>query len=88
MLAHSAGGWLSRVHLLSKGTAGIDRLVTIGSPHSPPPQVCRDNMTVFFSWQKVHLADRWKRTLRLCQWSVKFCDSIVLTPGCTELLPC
>lgn len=40
LLAHSAGGWLSRVYLLSKGTTGIDRLVTIGSPHSPPPQVC------------------------------------------------
>lgn len=39
MLAHSAGGWLSRVYLLTVGTAGIDRLVTIGSPHSPPPQV-------------------------------------------------
>ncbi len=39
LLAHSAGGWLSRVYLLSKGTTGIDRLVTIGSPHSPPPQV-------------------------------------------------
>ena len=40
LLAHSAGGWLSRVYLHSSGTAGIDRLVTIGSPHSPPPQVC------------------------------------------------
>lgn len=38
LLAHSAGGWLSRVYLLSKGTTGIDRLVTIGSPHFPPPQ--------------------------------------------------
>lgn len=51
MLAHSAGGWLSRVYLLSKGTAGIDRLVTIGSPHSPPPQVCQD-ITMFLSWQR------------------------------------
>lgn len=50
MLAHSAGGWLSRVYLLSYGTTGIDRLVTIGSPHSPPPQVrCGNWMSL---WQK------------------------------------
>ena len=32
-----AGGWLARVFLLDFGTAGIDRLVTLGSPHLPPP---------------------------------------------------
>ena len=39
LLAHSAGGWLARVYLLGFGTSGIDRLVTLGSPHQPPPQV-------------------------------------------------
>ena len=39
LLAHSAGGWLARVYLLGFGTAGIDRLVTLGSPHQPPPKV-------------------------------------------------
>ena len=39
LLAHSAGGWLGRLYLLGFGTAGIDRLVSIGSPHQPPPQV-------------------------------------------------
>ena len=40
LLAHSAGGWLARVYLLGFGTEGIDRLVTLGSPHQPPPKVC------------------------------------------------
>ncbi len=39
ILAHSAGGWLARVFLLGYGTADIDRLITIGSPHLPPPEV-------------------------------------------------
>ena len=39
LLAHSAGGWLARIYLLGFGTAGIDRLVSLGSPHNPPPQV-------------------------------------------------
>ena len=39
LLAHSAGGWLGRLYLLGFGTSGIDRLVSIGSPHQPPPQV-------------------------------------------------
>eukprot|EP00891_Asterochloris_glomerata_P003702 jgi/Astpho2/3702/fgenesh1_pm.00060_%23_5_t len=38
LLAHSAGGWLGRLYLLGFGTSGIDRLVSIGSPHQPPPQ--------------------------------------------------
>eukprot|EP00884_Botryococcus_braunii_P005659 jgi/Botrbrau1/15094/Bobra.0255s0007.1 len=37
LLAHSAGGWLGRLYLLNFGTAGIDRLVTLGTPHQPPP---------------------------------------------------
>ena len=42
LLAHSAGGWLARVYLLGYGTADIDRLITVGSPHLPPPDVCPD----------------------------------------------
>ncbi|PNH05599.1 hypothetical protein TSOC_008106, partial [Tetrabaena socialis] len=37
MLTHSAGGWLGRVYLLHWGTAGVDRFVSLGSPHNPPP---------------------------------------------------
>ncbi|GLC45176.1 hypothetical protein PLESTB_000427400 [Pleodorina starrii] len=37
MLTHSAGGWLGRVYLLDWGTAGVDRYVSLGSPHLPPP---------------------------------------------------
>jgi len=37
MLSHSAGGWLGRVYMLDFGTAGVDRFVTLGSPHAPPP---------------------------------------------------
>ncbi len=32
-----AGGWLGRVYMLDFGTKGIDRYVTLGSPHAPPP---------------------------------------------------
>lgn len=37
LLSHSAGGWLGRVYMLGFGTRGIDRFISIGSPHSPPP---------------------------------------------------
>lgn len=37
MLTHSAGGWLGRVYMLDFGTASIDRFVSLGSPHAPPP---------------------------------------------------
>lgn len=37
LLAHSAGGWLSRVYLLEAGVGPVDRVVTLGSPHNPPP---------------------------------------------------
>lgn len=40
LLAHSAGGWLARVYLLGYGPQGvIDKLLTLGSPHLPPPKV-------------------------------------------------
>ena len=37
LLAHSAGGWLARTYLLGCDAVGIDALVTLGSPHLPPP---------------------------------------------------
>eukprot|EP00775_Hariotina_reticulata_P011612 gene11612-11756_t len=37
MLCHSAGGWLGRVWMLDFGPTGIDRYITLGSPHAPPP---------------------------------------------------
>ncbi|CAD7698433.1 unnamed protein product [Ostreobium quekettii] len=38
IVAHSAGGWLGRVYLKDFGTAGIDSFISLGSPHSPPPE--------------------------------------------------
>jgi hypothetical protein len=38
VLCHSAGGWLARLYLQDFGTAGFDRLVSLGSPHRPPPE--------------------------------------------------
>jgi len=38
LVAHSAGGWLGRVYLKDFGTAGIDSFISLGSPHSPPPE--------------------------------------------------
>eukprot|EP00798_Chlamydomonas_sp_ICE-L_P010647 gene10647-12327_t len=37
MLTHSAGGWLGRLYLRDFGTEGVDRFVSLGSPHRPPP---------------------------------------------------
>lgn len=37
ILTHSAGGWLGRVYLKDFGTTGVDRFVSLGSPHQPPP---------------------------------------------------
>lgn len=37
LLCHSAGGWLGRVFMLDYGVTGIDRYITLGSPHAPPP---------------------------------------------------
>lgn len=36
-LSHSAGGWLGRTYLHSVGREGVDRFVSLGSPHLPPP---------------------------------------------------
>lgn len=40
LLTHSAGGWLGRLFMLDFGTEtyGIDRFVSLGSPHLPPPE--------------------------------------------------
>eukprot|EP01025_Chloroclados_australasicus_P031574 TRINITY_DN31907_c0_g2_i1.p1 TRINITY_DN31907_c0_g2~~TRINITY_DN31907_c0_g2_i1.p1 ORF type:complete len:308 (-),score=10.97 TRINITY_DN31907_c0_g2_i1:304-1227(-) len=38
LVAHSAGGWLARVYMKAFGTMGIDKLVTLGSPHLPAPE--------------------------------------------------
>eukprot|EP00192_Tetraselmis_astigmatica_P014330 CAMPEP_0117669928 /NCGR_PEP_ID=MMETSP0804-20121206/12428_1 /TAXON_ID=1074897 /ORGANISM="Tetraselmis astigmatica, Strain CCMP880" /LENGTH=311 /DNA_ID=CAMNT_0005478087 /DNA_START=202 /DNA_END=1137 /DNA_ORIENTATION=- len=38
LLAHSAGGWMGRVYMRDFGTTGLDRFVTLGSPHNPPPK--------------------------------------------------
>jgi len=40
ILAHSAGGWLGRLFLLDFDRSGIDRFISLGSPHvAPPPGV-------------------------------------------------
>ncbi|GAX73111.1 hypothetical protein CEUSTIGMA_g564.t1 [Chlamydomonas eustigma] len=38
VLTHSAGGWLGRVYLKDFGITGVDRFVSLGSPHQPPPK--------------------------------------------------
>lgn len=38
ILTHSAGGWLGRVYMLDYGVTGVDRFVSLGSPHLPPPK--------------------------------------------------
>lgn len=52
LLAHSAGGWLGRLFMLDYGTAdlGIDRFVSLGSPHQPPPPGVVDQTRGILTW--------------------------------------
>ncbi|XP_019178803.1 PREDICTED: uncharacterized protein LOC109173938 [Ipomoea nil] len=37
-IGHSAGGWLARVYMQEFGLSGITLLLTLGTPHLPPPK--------------------------------------------------
>ncbi|XP_055817733.1 uncharacterized protein LOC129886872 [Solanum dulcamara] len=37
-IGHSAGGWLARVYLQEFGSSDISLLLTLGTPHLPPPK--------------------------------------------------
>ncbi|XP_030475050.2 uncharacterized protein LOC115692365 [Syzygium oleosum] len=38
LIGHSAGGWLARVYMEEFGVCDISLLLTLGTPHSPPPK--------------------------------------------------
>ncbi|CAN8255998.1 unnamed protein product [Cochlearia groenlandica] len=38
LIGHSAGGWLARVYMEEYGTNDISLLLTLGTPHLPPPR--------------------------------------------------
>ncbi|KAL3699142.1 hypothetical protein R1sor_017164 [Riccia sorocarpa] len=38
LIGHSAGGWLARVYMAEFGTEDIGLLLTLGTPHLPPPR--------------------------------------------------
>ncbi|KAF7845075.1 GPI inositol-deacylase PGAP1-like protein [Senna tora] len=38
LIGHSAGGWLARVYMEEFGTSHISLLLTLGTPHLPPPK--------------------------------------------------
>ncbi|KAL2632601.1 hypothetical protein R1flu_004080 [Riccia fluitans] len=38
LIGHSAGGWLARVYMAEVGTEDIGLLLTLGTPHLPPPR--------------------------------------------------
>lgn len=38
LIGHSAGGWLGRVYLQEFGISNISLLLTLGTPHLPPPK--------------------------------------------------
>ncbi|VAI54612.1 unnamed protein product [Triticum turgidum subsp. durum] len=38
LIGHSAGGWLARVYMEELGTSDISLLLTLGTPHLPPPK--------------------------------------------------
>lgn len=52
ILSHSAGGWLGRLYMLEYGTSslGIDRFVSLGSPHQPPPPGVVDQTRGILTW--------------------------------------
>ncbi|CAH2072502.1 unnamed protein product, partial [Thlaspi arvense] len=38
LIGHSAGGWLARVYMEEYGNSDISLLLTLGTPHLPPPR--------------------------------------------------
>ncbi|KAK3152069.1 hypothetical protein QOZ80_2BG0153880 [Eleusine coracana subsp. coracana] len=38
LIGHSAGGWLARVYMQEFGASDISLLLTLGTPHLPPPK--------------------------------------------------
>lgn len=38
VIGHSAGGWLARVYMEEFGKSDISLLLTLGTPHTPPPK--------------------------------------------------
>ncbi|KAK6919827.1 GPI inositol-deacylase PGAP1-like [Dillenia turbinata] len=38
IIGHSAGGWLARVYMEEFGPSNISLLLTLGTPHQPPPK--------------------------------------------------
>ncbi|KAF9605368.1 hypothetical protein IFM89_016921 [Coptis chinensis] len=38
LIGHSAGGWLARVYMEEYGLSHISLLLTLGTPHKPPPK--------------------------------------------------
>lgn len=38
LIGHSAGGWLARVYMEEFGLSDISLLLTLGTPHKPPPK--------------------------------------------------
>lgn len=49
LLAHSAGGWLGRLFML-EDRADVDRFVSLGSPHLPPPPGVVDQTRGILTW--------------------------------------
>lgn len=41
LIGHSAGGWLARVYMEEFGLSNISLLLTLGTPHLPPPKDSR-----------------------------------------------
>ncbi|OWM91526.1 uncharacterized protein LOC116215732 isoform X2 [Punica granatum] len=38
LIGHSAGGWLARVYMEEYGATDVSLLLTLGTPHQPPPK--------------------------------------------------
>ncbi|KAI3435235.1 uncharacterized protein J3R85_006343 [Psidium guajava] len=66
LIGHSAGGWLARVYMEEFGVDDISLLLTLGTPHSPPPK---------------GLSGVIDQTRGLLDYVEKNCRNAVYTPG-------
>uniref|UniRef100_A0A803NLC2 GPI inositol-deacylase n=1 Tax=Cannabis sativa TaxID=3483 RepID=A0A803NLC2_CANSA len=54
LIGHSAGGWLARVYMENYGVSHISLLLTLGTPHLPPPKGVIDQTRGLLNYVEQH----------------------------------
>ncbi|XP_062097367.1 uncharacterized protein LOC133803369 isoform X2 [Humulus lupulus] len=54
VIGHSAGGWLARVYMQDYGVSHISLLLTLGTPHLPPPKGVIDQTRGLLNYVEYH----------------------------------